>query len=349
MDEREFADLVALCQFLPGPASSQVGIGIGTKRAGIWGGVAAWVGFTLPSAVVLLLFALWMKAFNLSDAGWIHGLKIVAVAIVAQAIIAMGTKLAGGKWTALFAAVSAGAALYWHVAWSQVVIITAAGVLGLWVFRRQAVTPASTHEPRRRGALPLVLLLLFVGLLLVLPLLARYTSNVYVTLLDICYRTGSLVFGGGHVVLPLLETEVVPTQLVSKTDFLAGYGLTQAMPGPLFTFASYLGTLIAGIPGAIVALVGIFLPSFLLVVGVMPYWDRLRANGSVRAALVGVNAAVVGILFAAFCNPLVPTGIRSWLDLGLALGLFVMLVYWKLPPWLVVIVGAFGGWVFSII
>jgi chromate transporter len=197
--------------------------------------------------------------------------------------------------------------------------------------------------------MPFVFLILFVTLLVALPILSSLSSHVYVTIFDSFYRSGALVFGGGHVVLPLLELEVVPTNLITEADFLAGYGAAQAVPGPLFTFASYLGMMIAGVPGAMIALAGIFLPAFLLVIGVIPYWDRLRRNQLVKAGLISVNAAVVGILLAALYHPLWTTAILSAKDFILAMLLFVMLTFWKLPPWMVVITGAFGGWAFGLL
>ncbi|MBC7958560.1 MAG: chromate efflux transporter [Vallitaleaceae bacterium] len=349
LDEQQYADLVALCQFLPGPASSQIGIGIGTMRAGVLGGIAAWFGFTMPSACMLLLFALLMRDSNFSNAGWIHGLKIVAVCVVAHSIIMMGKKLASEKKTAIIAAFSTAVALLWQTAFTQVAILLIAGFVGILLFRnRQEVIPqkAEIQHPQHKSYL---FLIVFVVLLISLPILANGSSNVFLSIFDGFFRSGSLVFGGGHVVLPMLEQEVVPTNLISKADFLAGYGAAQAVPGPLFTFASYLGTLIAGVPGAIVAIFAIFLPSFLLVLGVIPYWNQLRKNDVVKAGLIGVNAAVVGILLAALYNPLWTTAILTYKDFILALALFVLLVLWKAPPLVIVFAGAMGGWLLSIL
>jgi len=343
LDEQTYADLVALCQFLPGPASSQVGIGIGVLRAGPLGGLVAWLGFTLPSVVALVLFAFLLTGVEIGAAGWIHGLKIVAVAVVADAVLSMGRKLAPDRNRATIAVVSAAVALLWQTAYSQVVIIAVAGVLGWWLYADSAGATA------RRIAVPIsrwaggAALAAYVGLLLLLPLLRQATGNPWIAVFDSFYRPGSLVFGGGHVVLPLLEREVVPVGWVSREAFLAGYGAAQAVPGPLFTFAAYLGAVLGGIAGAAVALAGIFAPAFLLIMGALPFWNSLRANRKIQGALVGINAAVVGILLAALYDPLWRSAILVPVDFALAAILFVMLVFWRMPPWLVVLVGALGG------
>lgn len=343
LDERSYADLVALCQFLPGPASSQVGIGIGMMRAGAAGGIAAWIGFTLPSLIALIGFALLLQGWDISGAGWIHGLKIVAVAVVAQAVMGMGGKLAYGRSRAAIAALAAAVTLLWQTAYSQVLIIAAAGAAGLWLYRKREADapPALTVSVSRRFAA--LCLALFFALLLGLPLIRQAGGSLWLAMFDSFYRSGSLVFGGGHVVLPLLEREVVPAGWVSPQDFLTGYGAAQAVPGPLFTFAGYLGAVAGGIPGAAVAALGIFLPAFLLVGGALPFWNSLRSSSRVQGALAGINAAVVGILLAALYHPLWTTAIAEPADFALALILFVLLVIWKLPPWSVVIVGAAGG------
>lgn len=343
MDERSYADLVVLCQFLPGPASSQVGIGIGLIRAGLPGGIVAWLGFTLPSAIAMVLFAFLLQGFDVSGAGWIHGLKLVAVAIVAQAVLGMGQKLAPDRNRATLAVAAAAVTLLWQTAYSQILLIVAAGLLGLWMYRSTAIPDApelSVPVSRRFGA---GCLLLFFALLAALPLLRHLTASGWLPLFDSFYRSGSLVFGGGHVVLPLLEREVVPTGWVSRESFLAGYGAAQAVPGPLFTFAAYLGAMAQGITGAAVSIVAIFLPAFLLVAGALPFWNTLRKSPKVQGALIGINAAVVGILLAALYNPLWTTAILSPADFALAAVLFAMLVFWKLPPWVVVAAGAAGG------
>jgi chromate transporter len=343
LDEQTYADLVALCQFLPGPASSQVGIGIGVLRSGLLGGLAAWTGFTLPSVIALVLFAFLLKGFDLGGAGWIHGLKVVAVAVVADAVLSMGRKLAPDRSRATLAVVAAAITLLWQTAYSQVVIIACAGLLGWWLYSGNAST-AATHVAvpiRRRTGV--AILAVYVGLLLVLPFLRQATDNQWIAVFDSFYRPGSLVFGGGHVVLPLLEREVVPTGWVTRADFLAGYGAAQAVPGPLFTFAAYLGAMLGGIAGAAVAVAGIFAPAFLLIIGALPFWNSLRGHPKVQGALVGINAAVVGILLAALYNPLWTSAILAPVDFALAAGLFVMLTFWRLPPWVIVVAGALGG------
>ncbi|MET3548234.1 chromate transporter [Paenibacillus favisporus] len=343
MDEKAYADLVALCQFLPGPASSQVGIGIGILRAGLWGGVMAWLGFTLPSVIVLVLFALLLQGFDIANAGWIHGLKIVAVAIVAQAVLGMGQKLTPDRSRVTIAVGAAALVLLWPTAYTQVLIIAAAGILGLWLYKK-GLDPGSQSLRMPVGKLFAIgCLVLFFGLLAALPLLRQMFDIQWLALFDSFYRSGSLVFGGGHVVLPLLEREVVPTGWVSPEDFLAGYGAAQAVPGPLFTFAGYLGAMSGGITGAIVATAAIFLPAFLLVAGALPFWNGLRNSPRVQGALIGINAAVVGILLAAFYVPIWTTAITAPVDFALALLLFILLVFWKLPPWVVVLAGALAG------
>ncbi|QRG70041.1 chromate transporter [Brevibacillus choshinensis] len=347
MDERSYADLVALCQFLPGPASSQVGIGIGIMRAGLLGGLVAWLGFTLPSVLALVLFAFLLKGLDLGDAGWIHGLKLVAVAIVAQAVLGMGQKLTPDRKRVTIAIAAAAITLLWQTAWSQVWIILAAGVIGYFLYPHPQ--PADLPELRVpvRRSVAVVSLLLFFALLIGLPLLRNVASFHGLAMFDSFYRAGSLVFGGGHVVLPLLEREVVPAGWLPKEDFLAGYGAAQAVPGPLFTFAAYLGAVMDGWYGAAIATIGIFLPAFLLVLGTLPFWAALRTNPSIQGALVGVNAAVVGILLAALYAPIWTSTIHTSIDFVPASLLFILLVFWKAPPWVVVIAGAVGGTVIS--
>lgn len=343
MDERSYADLVALCQFLPGPASSQIGIGIGIVRAGLLGGIIAWLGFTLPSVIALVAFSFLLQGYDISSAGWIHGLKIVAVAVVAHAILGMGQKLTPDRDRVTIAVIAAAITLSWQTAYSQVLIIITAGVVGLWLYRKKAAEGTPDLQISISRTFAVICLVLFFGLLIALPLLRQLAENSWLAMIDSFYRSGSLVFGGGHVVLPLLEREVVPTGWVSQEDFLAGYGATQAVPGPLFTFAGYLGAMAGGISGAVVATVAIFLPAFLLVVGALPFWNGLRNSPKVQGALVGINAAVVGILLAALYDPLWTTAILDPMDFALAVVLFVMLVFWKLPPWVIVLTGAVGG------
>lgn len=343
MDERSYADLVALCQFLPGPASSQVGIGIGVMRAGLMGGIAAWIGFTLPSALALVLFAFLLQGFDIGNAGWIHGLKLVAVAIVAHAVLGMGQKLTPDRNRATIAIIAATVTLLWQTAISQALIIVLAGVIGLFLYNNTKIPELPDIRVPIKRSLAVTCLVLFFGLLIILPFLRGVTSLQWLPMFDSFYRSGSLVFGGGHVVLPLLEREVVPMGWLSKEDFLAGYGATQAVPGPLFTFAAYLGAIMNGWIGAIIATLGIFLPAFLLVVGALPFWDSLRRKPIIQGALVGVNAAVVGILLAALYDPIWTSSVLAPADFALASILFIMLVFWKTPPWVVVIAGALGG------
>lgn len=343
MDEQNYADLVALCQFLPGPASSQVGIGIGITRGGLLGGLAAWIGFTMPSVILMVLFALFMQGADIANAGWIHGLKIVAVAIVAQAVLGMGASLAPDRSRATIVIATASIALLWQAPFSQLLLIVAAGVAGLILYRKAALPAAPQLAIPISRTIAVICLALFFALLIALPALRHWIVADSLALWDSFYRAGSLVFGGGHVVLPLLQQEVVPPGWISEPDFLAGYGVAQAVPGPLFTFGSYLGAMIGGINGAVIATAAIFLPAFLLIAGTLPFWSTLRRSRAMQGALMGINAAVVGILLAALYDPLWTTAILAPTDFALAALLFLMLVVWKLPPWAVVIVGAAGG------
>jgi chromate transporter len=346
MDERRFADLVALCQFLPGPASSQVGIAVGHARAGVVGAFAAWLGFTLPSAIALILFAWGVAAIgDVSDAGWLRGLKIVAVAVVAHAVWGMATKLTPDRPRITMAIAAAILALAWPAGLGQVAIILVGGLVGFFLFRDASTPPPVSHAGRGiRRRVAAGLLVLFAALLVILPMAREATGDFDVAVADSFYRAGSLVFGGGHVVLPLLQAEVVPPGWVDDETFIAGYGAAQAVPGPLFTFAAYLGAVAApggfGIGTALLALVAIFVPSFLLVLGALPFWDRLRSVRSVQAALMGINAVVVGILLAALYHPVWTSAIFTPADFALALGAFTALAIWKWPAWLVVIASA---------
>ncbi|WP_028356529.1 chromate efflux transporter [Bordetella petrii] len=341
LSERAYADLVALCQFLPGPASSQVGMALGLSRAGYAGALAAWAGFTLPSAIALILLALGVSRYGQAlPPGLLHGLKIVAVAVVAQAVWNMARSLCtDGRRIGIMAA-AACCVLLLPAAWAQVGVLFAAGLAGLlWL-------PQASHEAhealpiamsRRAGA---VWLLLFVILLAGLPLAAGAFSSHALQVADAFYRAGSLVFGGGHVVLPLLQSEVVPPGWVDNDVFLAGYGAAQAVPGPLFTFAAFLGASLQGAPsgwlGGMLCLAAIFAPSFLLVAGALPFWEPLRRDRRARAALAGINAAVVGLLLAALYQPVWTSAILGPADFALALLALAALTAWKLPPWLVV-------------
>jgi chromate transporter len=348
LDDRAYADLVALCNFLPGPASSQVGIALGISRAGLAGGLAAWLGFTLPSAAALIAFAYGFQAWQLSAAsGWLHGLKLAAVAVVAQAVWSMGRRLCPDAPRAAFALSAAFAAFALPGAWGQIAAIAAGALAGLVLLQPAPLAEAESSRFRvGRRAAALALLAFFV-LLAALPAARQATGAPVMALVDSFYRAGALVFGGGHVVLPLLRSAVVPAGWVSDDVFLAGYGAAQAVPGPLFTFAAYLGTMASvppgGAAGGVLALAAIFLPAFLLVVGALPYWEALRRNLAARRALSGVNAAVVGILLAALYDPVWTSSVRSIADLAVALVAFALLAYWKAPPLVAVGFAALGG------
>jgi chromate transporter len=350
LDDDAYADLVALCQFLPGPASSQVGIGLGYRRAGLPGAFAAWLGFTLPSAIALAAFAFGVQAVgDVEGAAWLQGLKIVAVAVVAHAVWGMATKLTPDAPRITVALVAAMVALSWTGALAQVAIIAGGALIGLtWLprpsadasrARSKAAVPGGVS--RRAGA---VLIAVFAALLVALPVLREATASQAVGVADAFYRTGALVFGGGHVVLPLIQAEVVPAGWVDDATFIAGYGAAQAVPGPLFTFAAFLGGAmapgVAGVGYAALALVAVFVPSFLLLLGVLPYWEGLRRRVAVRRALVGVNAAVVGLLLAALYQPVWTSAIAGPRDMALALAAYLALAVWKVPPWAVVVLGA---------
>lgn len=347
LDERTFADLFALSQVLPGPASSQLGIAIGTLRAGRLGGFLAWLGFTLPSAILLILFAYGVSAVDdISGAAWLHGLKIAVVAVVALAVWSMARTLAPDRSRATIAIAAAVTMLLASGSLWQIAVIAGGGALG-WIFLRGG--NGQTDESRAvsgRGA-AIVLLALFIALLIGLSITSETVSNRWAEVFASFYRSGSLVFGGGHVVLPLLEAEVVEPGWIGKDGFVAGYGAAQAVPGPLFTFSAYLGSSIEFAPflwlGGLFALGAIFLPSFLLIWGGLPFWDRLRSNGPFRNAMLGVNAAVVGLLLSALYDPVWTSAIGNAEDLALALVLFVLLAVWKLPPWTVVGLAALGG------
>lgn len=343
IDERTYADLVALSHFLPGPASSQVGMGVGMMRAGVLGGIIAWLGFTLPSVLALFIAASLLQQSGIVEIGWMHGLKIVAVAIVAHAVWSMGKNLAPDRSRMTIAALACVLVVIWPSAITQVSLIIAAGLAGVYLYRgKQESTPSAEKAPIQKG-LGIFCLVLFFLLLFGLPLLSEISGSAWIAYFDSFYRAGALVFGGGHVVLPMLERELVPQGLIDADAFLAGYGLTQAVPGPLFTFASYLGTIMEGALGAVIFTVAIFLPGALLIIGAIPFWQQLRGRSGIQGALKGVNAAVVGLLLAAFYDPVFTSAVRGPYDFALALVLFVMLVWWKLPPWIIVLIGLFGG------
>jgi chromate transporter len=348
VDEATYADLVALCQFLPGPASSQVGISLGMARAGLLGGLAAWTGFTLPSALAMTLFALGVGALgDTAGSGWLQGLKVVAVAVVAQAVWAMATKLCPDRPRATIALAAAATLLVWPAALVQVAALVAGGLIGWRLLRAAGGTAGAGLPIRVPRALTLASVALLALGLLGLPALAAATGSQAVALFSAFFRAGSLVFGGGHVVLPLLEASVVTPGWVTAEQFTAGYGAAQAVPGPLFTFAAYLGAIAGGPPGpwagAALAVAGIFLPSFLMLWAALPAWGRLRSAPQAQAALAGVNAAVVGLLLAALYDPVITSAIRGPLDVALALAAFGALQLWKAPPWAVVAASALAG------
>jgi len=376
LDDAHFADVVALCQFLPGPSSSQTGFTVGYLQRGLWGGLAAWVGFTLPSAGLMIGFAYGVSTWGqLGGAGWLAGLKAAAVAVVAQAVWGMAHSLCPDWPRRGLALVAAAALLLAPAAWSQIAVIAMGGAVGWRFFQsekigvyspvRQAQGPASVEgltlppsldELRRAGVATKAewrrgtgWLAAFFGLLLVLPILAHATGNGWWLLADRFYRTGSLVFGGGHVVLPLLDRAVVAPGWVTHDTFLAGYGAAQALPGPLFTLSAFLGTVAnigpGGWLGGAWCLLAIFAPGLLLVLGVLPFWQMLRRRAWAQAMLRGANAAVVGVLLAAFCNPVCTSGVTGVRSGGLALAAFVALQVWKLPPWAIVAAAAvLGQW-----
>lgn len=347
LSEQEYADLLALCQFLPGPASSQVGMGIGLMRAGYRGLAAAWLGFTLPSALILICFALgalqWQEQLS---SGLLHGLKVASVAIVAQAVWGMAKTFcqSARQITLMFTACCA--VLLFPQAWLQIVVILGAAVVGLISLPPPQHTTFSQTSVPVSKKVAFICLGLFGALLIGLPLLARAPSSHEIALFDAFYRSGSLVFGGGHVVLPLLQGETVNSGWVSHDMFLAGYALAQTVPGPLFTFAAFLGTADHGILGGVIALLAIFLPSALLVIGTLPFWAVLRQNRQVQQALSGVNAAVVGLLLAALYQPIWLNTVFNAQDFCLALLVWVALQFWKLPVWLVIATAGVIGTIF---
>ncbi|MGD9535585.1 MAG: chromate efflux transporter [Alphaproteobacteria bacterium] len=349
LDEAGYADLVALCQFLPGPASSQVGIGIGLAKAGLPGAVAAWLGFTLPSALALALVGYGVTAFQESiPAGVLHGLKLAAVAVVAQAVWGMARTLCPDAPRLTLAILAAIVMLASQTPLAQIGVLIVGGLAGLAFLRAAAESQPTTLGIRLGKGVALAALALFGVLLGGLPALAAAYPVHWLQLIDGFYRAGALVFGGGHVVLPLLQAEVVPPGWVSNDVFLAGYGAAQAVPGPLFTFAAYLGAAMTQPPngwlGALLCVVAIFAPSFLLVVGALPFWETMRRHARVRRALLGVNAAVVGLLLAALYDPVFTSAVHAPADVALALGALLLLSVWRLPPWGVVGLCALGSW-----
>jgi chromate transporter len=347
LDEATYADMVALCQFLPGPASSQVGIAVGMTRAGMLGGIAAWLGFTMPSAIALIGFAYGVAEIgNVADAGWLHGLKVVAVAVVAHAVWGMARNLAPDRPRATLAVVAAVTLLLWQTPVSQIAVILVGGLIGWRMLTSDGSTapPLDSPVPRWAG---IAAIALFFGLLAGLPVLAETLGGESLHVFDSFYRSGSMVFGGGHVVLPLLQAEVVPPGWITNDRFVAGYGAAQAVPGPLFTFAAYLGSSIDTLSSrwlsGLFTLAAVFLPSFLLIAGAFPFWNALRSHAQFRSALLGINAAVVGILLAALYQPVWTTAIIAPEDFALGLVAFGLLAVWKVAPWMVVLLTAAGG------
>jgi chromate transporter len=343
LDETSYADLVALCQFLPGPASSQVGFCLGVLRGnGVLGGLAAWFAFTMPSALILFAFAIGAVAFTGPvAAGFLHGLKLVAVAVVAQAVWGMARTLSPDKARAGIALTAVAIVAWFAGSFGQIAAIAAGAVAGLWLCRGEpAVVSGHLNFPVTRRS-SVIALVLFAALLLIPPAFAAATSSQVLALFNAFYRSGALVFGGGHVVLPLLQAEVVTPGWVTNEAFLAGYGLAQAVPGPLFTFAAYLGAVMGpapnGIAGAAIALVALLLPGMLLVYGMLPFWDATRTRPGAQAAMRGTNAAVVGILAAALYNPVWTSAVETPRDFAVALAGFLLLTVWKTPPWIVVV------------
>ncbi len=349
LSERRFSDIVALCHFLPGPTSSQVGIAVGITRGGLLGGLLAWLGFTAPSAALLIAFGFGITEFpDLLDGAWLNGLKIAAVAVVATALWGMATSLAPDRERATVAIVSAIALLLSPITFGIVIVIVLAGIYGWWRMGRhvdETASEAASYSIWKPIAIGCAVI--FALLLIALPLLRQVLDSDMLSIFDGFFRSGSLVFGGGHVVLPTLESEVVTTGWLSSDSFMAGYGAAQAIPGPLFTFAGYLGTVMSigpgGVLGGLFALFAIFLSSFLLVIAILPFWDVLNGAHGFRAALIGINPAVVGVLAAALFDPVWLTSIKEPSDFALAAAAFAMLMFWRVPPWLIVILCALSA------
>lgn len=349
LSEHHYADLITLCHFLPGPSSSQIGMGLGISQAGYAGAFAAWLGFTMPSALLLILFAFGISIYQeIIPQTALHGLAIVALAVIAQAVWGMTRSLCPDRPRITIMVAVTCYLLVFPSIWGQIVAMLVAAIIGVILFKPDTVDhdqPLVVPIGRRQGV---IWISLFGILLFALPLVAKLVPTLSTQLVDSFYRAGSLVFGGGHVVLPLLEAETVQHGLLSEEIFLAGYGAAQAVPGPLFTFAAFLGATISSPSGAFITgmlcLIAIFLPSFLLVAGVLPFWEKLRHYHPIRAALMGVNAAVVGLLLSALYSHAWVDAIQTPKDFALALIAFTALMAWKLPPWLVVIVGSLLAW-----
>lgn len=346
LSDAEYADLVALCQFLPGPASSQVGYALGLRQAGFWGGAAAWLGFTLPSAALMVGFAIGLSSVgSLESAGWVVGLKLVAVAVVAHALWGMAVKLCPDWQRQLMAGFTCGWLLISYSVGGQVLVILLGALIGRFWFRNAVGDPVAVTESKSPKSGLLWLMVFFAGLIM-LPVLAL-SGDQTIAIIDGFYRAGSLVFGGGHVVLPLLDAFTVGQGWIHEEVFLAGYGAAQALPGPLFAFTAFLGTSVnigpGGVGGGVLALAATYVPSLLLILGVMPYWDRLRAMPAAQAALLGANAVVVGLLAAALVNPIGWHALTSPLRIVFALVALVLLRFTKIPVWSLVPAGALAG------
>jgi chromate transporter len=343
LSESSYADIVALCQFLPGPASSQVGFTLGILRGnGLIGGLAAWFAFTMPSALIMFAFALGATVLTGPFAeGVLHGLKLVAVAVVAQAIWGMAKSLTPDRERAAIALAAVAVVVFVGGSFGQIGAIALGAVAGLWLCRGDEPAPTGHLGFSVSHRVGVIALVLFAVLFVVTPLVTARTGSQGLALFDAFYRSGALVFGGGHVVLPLLQAEVVTPGWVSNADFLAGYGMAQAVPGPLFTFAAYLGAVTGpapnGLAGAVIALVALSLPGLLLVYGMLPFWDALRLRPTAQAAMRGTNAAVVGILGAALYNPVWTSAVLTPRDFAVALAGFLLLTVWNLAPWIVVV------------
>ncbi|WP_342472563.1 chromate efflux transporter [Metasolibacillus sp. FSL H7-0170] len=345
LNDKAYANIVTLSQFLPGPASSQVGIAIGLAKAGLFGGILSFLGFTLPSAVILLLFSLF---FVQEDYGLslLHSLKLVAVAIVIHAVIGMGKSFVTESKEKIVTLLALAGVLLIDNAWSHIIVIAGSGILSYMLFRDSAITREGERFKlalsKRLGA---ACLIIYIGLLALLPIMSQLTKWQWLDWFERFYRAGALVFGGGHVVLPLLEREFVATDIMTEASFFAGYGLTQAVPGPLFTFATYIGADIGGLFGAVLATVAIFLPAFLLIIGALPFWLQFSQNPKLGAIVKGMNAAVVGILLATLFDPLWVTTVLTTKDFIVVSILFSLLMFWKKPSWLVVLLGIVMGFV----
>lgn len=349
LDDAHYGDLVALCQFLPGPASSQIVFALGMQRAGLAGAMTASACFTLPSALLMIAFAYWLaRAGDVQHAGWLHGLKLAAVAVVAQAVWGMGKKLCPDRARLSLCLLSAATLLVVPGAVTQIGVIALGAWVGRWCYRGSVAADLSS-APRsdRAHVFAAAALVSFAALLLALPALAAATGSRSIAVFDSFYRSGSLVFGGGHVVLPLLRAELVPRGFLTDGQFLAGYGAAQALPGPLFAFSAYLGAAMEPGPASwahgLWCLLAIFLPAWLLIGGALPFWQRLRAQRWAQSALAGANAAVVGVLLAALYDPVFRESVHDARDLAVALLAFGLLEFWKASPWLVVLAAAAVG------